>query len=139
MTINFKNLPKKTATFVIAACSTLFMSYSNAATDMDNVQIQIGEQFAIPQVDAAALEVLNQICPQLIGKNKNFDTNYDKFLAVTFPGVSNPKALVASFKNDPVYIEAFEQAKADAALISVEETRQQCLEVATYDWSAESS
>lgn len=142
MNIIFKNLPKKIAVGFLSLSSVMFATHTLAQTAnsqtkteaLDHVNIQMDDEFAMPQVDAAALEVMNEICPQIIGKNKNFDANYSKFLQKTFPTVSNPKALVASFKSDPVYIEAYNQSKKDAASMSTEETRQACLEVATYEW-----
>lgn len=98
----------------------------------DTEAIEISPQLQTSKEEIAAIQVLSEICPQIIGQNKNFDAGYDRLLADYLKGISNPKLALQALSQEPDYQVILKQARDDAAKASREDNREVCRGV--IDW-----
>lgn len=100
------------------------------ANESENVEVS--PDSGTTREEIAAIHVLGEICPQIIGQNKNFDAGYGRILNDLLPGISDPVAAVKAYSQEPEFEGLIKQAREDAARASAEDNRQICLEV--IDW-----
>ena len=91
--------------------------------------VEISPETGTTREEIAAMHVLSEICPQIIGQNKNFDAGYIRVLNDLLPGISDPVAAVKAYSKDPEFQPAIQQAREDAARATSEDNRQVCLDV----------
>ena len=118
-------LLKKITTLALATMITLpaFAAEEN---------VEVSPEAGTTREEIAAMHVLSEICPQIIGNNKNFNDRYVRVLKDLLPGISDPVAAVKAYSQDPEFQPAIAQAREDAARATAENNRQVCLDV--IDW-----
>ena len=101
-------------------------------TFAEDENVEVSPEAGTTREEIAAMHVLSEICPQIIGQNKNFDAGYLRVLNDLLPGISDPVAAVKAYSQDPEFQPAIQQAREDAARATAENNRQVCLDV--IDW-----
>jgi hypothetical protein len=84
--------------------------------------------------ELATVDILNEICPKILeaGMLNDFQSGYVRLLNELLPSIDTPVLAVRLLQDDPEYKPLMEQARTDAASVSVEENRQVCLDVVHY-------
>lgn len=114
--------PKKTAVTKSASAKT-----TKTAAKPDGIEVSPTQQSSMQEV--AAIQVLSEICPQIIGKNKNFDTGYHLLLSDFLPGFKDPELALQALNENDDYQTVLKQARDDAAHATRENNREVCLGV----------
>ncbi len=99
---------------------------------IDDEGIEVSSSMQSTREEIAAIQVLSEICPKIIGKNKNFDSGYQRLLKDFMPGFENPSLAVRALNEEDDYQTILKQAREDAAKASQEDNREICLGV--IDW-----
>lgn len=121
---------------MFSGLSATAMAQSTApAQDKDNIEITPAIQTTKEEI--AVVQVLSEICPDIIGKNDNFDQGYKRVLTDLLPGISDPVLAVQALSEESDYQPVLKQARQDAAKASREENRAVCLDV--INWGKKSS
>lgn len=107
------------------------LTSANLAYAQDE-NVEVSSDIGTTREEIAAIQVLSEICPQIIGKNKNFDDGYQRILKDLLPGISDPVAAVKAYSQETDFQAMIKQAREDAAKASAEDNRQVCLDV--IDW-----
>ncbi len=114
------------ASILTAFTVSAFAQNEKSSTDEN---VEISSQLQTTKEEIAAIQVLSEICPDIIGKNKNFDSGYQRILTDFLPGISNPVLAVQALSEEEDYQVILKQARQDAANASREENREVCLGV----------
>ncbi len=123
-----------TATYI----SILLITSGHAATKSNKAansgQVEVESTKGTSQEEIATVDVLNDICPQILGKNnnKNFRKGYANLLRELLPSIKNPVLSVQSMHTDPDYMNILENARTKALAEKIEDNREVCLEVLHY-------
>ena len=112
----------------------LFTSPAFAAPAKTNADSRVEFKSSLPvtQEEVAAVEVLGEICPKIIGKNSNFNSGYSRLLKDLLPNIENPTLAVAILKDDAEYQTKLTEARVDANRATVKENREVCLDIVNY-------
>ncbi|MCH4248373.1 MAG: hypothetical protein LKF82_11175 [Acinetobacter populi] len=121
-----------------ACISTVLLGlsiFANAARDAhsnhnnDDV-VDVSSDIGSLKEDLAYAQVFSEICPKLIGNNKNFDQAYKRYIDVKLKDVSNPQ-LAVQFLNeeDTDYKNLLQQFRQNVSTASSEENRAVCLDM----------
>ena len=110
--------PKKTTTVTKPTSAKT----SKTAAKPDGIEVSPTQQSSMQEV--AAIQVLSEICPQIIGKNKNFDTGYHLLLSDFLPGFKDPELALQALNENDDYQTALKQARDDAAHATRENNRE---------------
>lgn len=102
------------------ASSTLFAQDQKQGVDLS------GQSTSLQEI--AAIQVIGETCPNLIGKNQNFNQGYDLLLAEFLP-VSDPKQALRLVGQEKDYQIALREARSDMAKATREYNREVCLGV----------
>lgn len=108
------------------------MVATGAFANQQEENVEVSNDTGTTREEVAAIQVLSEICPQIIGQNKNFDAGYQRILKDLLPGISDPVAAVKAYSQDAEFQAMMKQAREDAARASAEDNRQVCLDV--IDW-----
>ncbi|MBC7751533.1 MAG: hypothetical protein H7Z73_07405 [Candidatus Saccharibacteria bacterium] len=126
-------------TLTAAGISILLITPSYAATKPDSAnsnsaQVVVENAKGTSQEEIATIDVLNEICPQILGQNntKNFRKGYSNLLRELLPSIKNPVLSVQSMHTDPDYMNILANARTKAFAEKVEDNREVCLEVLHY-------
>lgn len=95
-------------------------------------KVEFKDSLPVTMEEVAAVDVLGQICPPLLGRNNNFDRGFKVVLGELLPKVPDPLVALKALQDDPEYQEKLKEARQDAGKVSVDENREVCLEVAQY-------
>lgn len=106
----------------VASC-LLTASFAQA----NNQRLDVSNQHTSLQ-EIAAIQVIGETCPNLIGKNPNFNQGYDLLLAEFLP-VSDPKQALRLLNQEKKYQIALKEARSDMAKATREYNREVCLGV----------
>lgn len=116
----------------LAAALWLIAGAAHAAAPSNAVEFKN----ALPTTmeELATVDILNDICPKILDNSmhKEFDAGYVRLLNELMPSIDTPVMAMRMLKDDAEYKPLIEQARADAAAVSVEENRQVCLDVVHY-------
>ena len=112
--------------------STLTLATLMATSAFASDNVEISPDAGTTREEIAAIHVLSEICPQIIGKNKNFDAGLKRVLTDLLPGVSDPVAAVKAYSQEAEFQGLIKQAREDASGATTEENREVCLGV--IDW-----
>lgn len=128
-----------TKTFTATCLSLLLITSVHAATKSSKASASTGQLVVenakgTSQEEIAAVDVLNEICPQILGQNnnKNFRQGYSNLMRELLPSIKNPVLSVQSMHTDPDYMNILESARTKAFAEKVEDNREICLEVLHY-------
>ena len=124
-----------TATYI----SVLLITSSYAATKSNTAttnasQVVLEDTSGTSHEEIATVDILNEICPEILGKNnnKNFRKGYSNLLRELLPSINNPILSVQSMHTDPDYLKILENARTKTLAEKVEDNREVCLEVLHY-------
>ncbi len=128
-----------TKTLTATCISILLITSGHAATKSNKAaenpgQVVVENANGASQEEIATVDVLNEICPQILGQNnnKNFRKGYSNLLSELLPSIKNPVLSVQSMHTDPAYMSILENARTKAVAEKVEDNREICLEVLHY-------
>lgn len=108
------------------------LAASQVFANVDETNVELDTDFATTREEIAVIQVLGESCPQIIGKNKNFDAGYQRILEDLLPGVSDPVNALKAYSEEADFQELVKQARASFAKESAEDNRAVCLDV--IDW-----
>ncbi|GAA5010625.1 hypothetical protein GCM10023206_18450 [Acinetobacter puyangensis] len=121
-----------------ACISTLCLGlsvFANAAQDKhanhnNGDVVDVSSDIGSLKEDLAYAQVFSEICPKLIGNNKNFDQAYKRYVDVKLKDVSNPQ-LALQFLNeeDEDYKNLLQQFRQNVSSASSESNRAVCLDM----------
>lgn len=128
-----------TKTLTATCISIMLMTSSHAASDSSKAaankgQIVLENTRGTSQEEIATVDVLNEICPKILGvnNNKNFSKGYRNLLRELLPSIKNPELSVKSMRTDPDYMKILDNARTRALAEKAEDNREVCLEVLHY-------
>ncbi len=128
-----------TKTLTATCISILLITSGHAATKTNKTAVNPGQVVVentngTSQEEIATVDVLNEICPQILGQNnnKNFRKGYSNLLRELLPSIKNPVLSVQSMHTDPDYMSILENARTKAVAEKIEDNREVCLEVLHY-------
>lgn len=121
---------KLKSTFLTLSLAALVSTQLFANTENENVDLTSDTATTLEEI--AAIQVLAEICPKIIGDNKNFDAGYQRILTDLLPGVSDPVNAVKAYASEPEFQTLMQQAREDAGRATAENNREVCLDV--IDW-----
>ena len=93
------------------------------------------------QEEIAAVDVLNEICPNILGTNNNtnFKKGYSSLVHYLLPTMKYPVEAVAAMHTDPEYMKIYSDARVQALAQKPEDNRDVCLDVLRYPGSQKGS
>lgn len=114
----------------------LFTSFSSltlakTANKADKTNLEESSQGSL--VEIANVQVFQEICPQLVGKNKNLDHGLNLILASYLPGFDDPQLALKALNQEDYYQPLLKQAHQEVAKASQEDNRQVCLSIINWD------
>ncbi|GAC1374885.1 MAG: hypothetical protein NVS3B3_10800 [Aquirhabdus sp.] len=128
-----------TKTFTATCLSLLLITNGHAATKSNkaatnSASVVVENTRGTSQEEIATIDVLNEICPQILGQNnnKNFHKGYSNLLKELLPSIKNPVRSVQSMHTDPDYMNILESARTKAFAEKTDDNREVCLEVLHY-------
>ena len=86
-------------------------------------------------VEIANIQVFQEICPQLIGKNSHLDHGINSILANYLPGFDDPKLALQALNQEDYYQPILKQARQEVAQASQDDNRKVCLSIVNWDKS----
>jgi hypothetical protein len=98
------------------------------------VEVESDNGQGTSQEEIATLDVLNEICPKIIGtnNNKNYSKGYRNLMTHMLPSIKDPVAAVNAMHTDPDYMKIYDNARISALKEKVDDNRDVCLEVLHY-------
>jgi hypothetical protein len=110
----------------------IMASVAYAATPANAVEFKN----ALPTTmeELATVDILNDICPTILeaSLHPQFQSGYVRLLNELLPNMDAPLLALGLLKDDADYKPLIDQARTDAASVSVDENRQVCLDVVHY-------
>lgn len=132
------NVLLKTLLSTTLLTSLSLMTYANPLEHQHPVSneasIDISSETPSLKEDLAYLQVFSEICPQLIGQNRNFDQAYRHAIAEKLVDSPNSE-LAMQFLNqdDETYQALLQHFRQDIATASSEDNRVVCLDMIDWD------
>lgn len=125
-------------TLCAASASSYAAPASSAAsrTASKDDKVEFKSSLPVTQEEIAAVNVLGEICPKLIGNNKNFDAGYERLLQDLMPNIAQPALALKALADDTEYQGKLKEARADANRATVQENRQVCQDIVNYPTAA---
>lgn len=131
-----------TKTFIATSLSILLITSSHAAVKSNksahkaanNGQVVVEDTKGTSQEEIAAVDIMNEICPQILGQNnnKNFQKGYNNLLHELLPSIKSPALSVQAMHTDSDYMNILNNARAKASAESIEDNREICLDILHY-------
>jgi hypothetical protein len=136
-----------TTNALTATClSLILITSSYAATHSANtmintisnnkaqIEVESDQGQGTSQEEIATVDVLNEICPKIIGtnNNKNFSKGYNNLITHMLPSIKKPVAAVKAMHTDPDYMKIYDNARIRALKEKEDDNRDVCLEVLHY-------
>jgi len=123
-----------------ATCLSLLLitsSYAATSKTTDSkaqVEVESNQGQGASQEEIATIDVLNEICPKIIGtnNNKNFSKGYANLITQMLPSIKNPVAAVQAMHTDPDYMKIYDNARVNTLKEKEDDNRDVCLEVLHY-------
>ena len=120
-------------TVAILCFGSMLSSVNAETTDTDaNSKVEFKSSLPVTQQEIAAVDVLGEICPKIIGKNTNFDAGFKRLLSDLLPTIDQPVIALKTLQEDADYQKLLTQARDDANQVTVQENREVCLEIVNY-------
>jgi|GEM_PF-3630796 len=100
----------------------------------DKAAVEVEGAGGTSQEEVATVDVLNEICPQVLGTNndRNFKKGYANLITHMLPGIKQPVLAVQAMHSDPDYMKTYADARSKAQAAGNEDNREVCLEVLHY-------
>lgn len=109
--------------------STLMAMVSVHATPTENIEIT---QQQITQEELAAIYVLSDICPALIGESAKFQQGYATLARDHLPQEKDPVAALKQLSRTAKFEKVLKEAQQDAKAAGDAENKQVCQDVMVY-------
>ncbi len=131
-------MQKSVKNVLMVTLSTTLLTFSSFSAfaeadkkfaDKTENNIEITPQIQTTKEEVAVVHVLSEICPDIIGKNENFNKGYERMLTDLLPGISDPVLAVEALSEEGDYQEVLSQARQNASKHSREDNREVCLEM----------
>lgn len=106
-----------------------FAESDKKSADKAENNIEITPAIQTTKEEVAVVHVLSEICPDIIGKNENFNKGYERMLTDLLPGISDPVLAVEALSEEGDYQEVLAEARQNASKHSREDNREVCLEM----------
>jgi hypothetical protein len=127
-------------TIVIAAICASGVAIVNAApgttaasqTANKGDKVEFKSSLPVTQEEIAAVDILGEICPKLIGNSKKFDEGYRHLLRDLMPNIDQPHLALKALAEDAEYQTKLKEARADANRATVKDNRAVCQDILTY-------
>ncbi len=119
------------ASLICFGSITTMASAAPVKANADN-RVEFKSSLPITQEEIAAVDVLGEICPKIIGKNANFDKGFNRLLTDLLPNIDQPVLALKALKDDAEYQNILTEARSDANRATVQENRDVCLEIVNY-------
>ncbi len=113
-----------------------FAEADKKSADKAENNIEITPAIQTTKEEVAVVHVLSEICPEIIGKNQNFDKGYERMLTELLPGISDPVLAVEALSEEGDYQEVLAEARQNASKHSREDNREVCLEMVQWGQKA---
>ncbi|KAA8735491.1 hypothetical protein F4V57_01450 [Acinetobacter qingfengensis] len=98
---------------------------------LDKTNLEESSQSSL--VEIANLQVFKEVCPELIGENKNLNQGIHKILGAYLPGFKDPELALSALNQEDYYQPILQQARQEVANASKEDNRQVCLSIVNWD------
>ncbi|MDE2420414.1 MAG: hypothetical protein KGO49_04430 [Gammaproteobacteria bacterium] len=129
-----------TTKILSATCLSLLLitsSYAATSKTTDSkaqVEVESDQGQGTSQEEIATIDVLNEICPKILGtnNNKNFSKGYANLITQMLPSIKNPVAAVQAMHTDPDYMKIYNNARVNTLKEKEDDNRDVCLEVLHY-------
>lgn len=136
-----KNVLKATLSVTLLTTISLSTYADDSATKTpaqakSENNIEITPAIQTTKEEVAVVHVLSEICPEIIGKNQNFDKGYERMLTELLPGISDPVLAVEALSEEGDYQEVLAEARQNASKHSREDNREVCLEMVQWGQKA---
>ena len=96
--------------------------------------VEVSSEAQSLKEDLAYTQVFSEICPQLIGQNKNFEQAYKNVIQAKLTGVPNPDVAMKFLnQDDEEYQALLQHFRKDIASASSEDNRTVCLDMIDWD------
>lgn len=118
------------ATLLLCSASLATTAYAAPASKDDKVEFK--GSLPVTQEEIAAVDVLGEICPKILGNNRNFAAGYERLLKELLPNVQQPVLALKALADDPEYQSKLKQAREDANRASVQDNREICQDIVQY-------
>jgi len=98
------------------------------------VEVEGDQGQGTSQEEIATIDVLNEICPKILGtnNNKNFSKGYNNLITHMLPSIKHPVAAVQAMHTDADYMKIYDNARVNALKEKEDDNREVCLEVLHY-------
>ncbi|WP_130802916.1 MCR_0457 family protein [Acinetobacter ihumii] len=130
-----KNLFKIAGLSFLIASSTLITATSTFAadkkTDAEKIEVTPSSDNVTPQ-ELAAIYVLSEVCPTLIGKDLKFNKAYENLVKAYLNNEPNAVEILKKRVKTKEFQPALKEARADAKKASDDDNRQICDDVRNY-------
>ncbi|MFB2539380.1 MULTISPECIES: MCR_0457 family protein [unclassified Acinetobacter] len=112
---------------ILFATTLGLCTFANANVPATNVDLSEEQQSSMQEV--AAVQVMGETCPMIIGKNDNFTAGYQALLKEFLPTFADTQQALQALNEDPMYKAALTEARSDMAKATQEYNRGVCLGV----------
>jgi hypothetical protein len=96
--------------------------------------VELKQSLPTTMEEVATVDILTEICPKVLDSAQvgAFNTGYQRLLTEMLPNIPSPASSIKTLHDDAEYKALLDTAREDAASVSVEENRQVCLDVVSY-------
>ncbi len=107
---------------------------SKTADTKAQVEVESDQGQGTSQEEIATIDVLNEICPKILGtnNNKNFSKGYNNLITHMLPSIKHPVAAVQAMHTDADYMKIYDNARINTLKEKEDDNREVCLEVLHY-------
>lgn len=96
-------------------------------------KVEFKSSLPVTQEEIAAVNVLGEICPKLLGNDPKFNAGYEHLLSELLPNIKQPVLSLKALQDDAEYQKILAQARADANKATVKDNREVCQEITQYN------
>lgn len=108
---------------------TIFSSVLTSIIFMNNVH---ADNNSVTQNELAAIYVLSEICPNLIGNNSKFNNGYQQLVKSYLPNETNPVEMLEQHAKSPNFQKYLIEERKTVKAASINDNREICEEVLAY-------
>ena len=96
--------------------------------------VELKQSLPTTMEEVATVDILTEICPKVLESSQvgAFNIGYQRLLSEMLPNIPTPATSIKTLHDDAEYKALLDTAREDAASVSVEENRQVCLDVVSY-------
>lgn len=131
----WSNTLRSSILMAVMVCMPAF-SYAKASVEQNPDAVEVSSEQGSSREEVAAIQVLSEICPNIIGASKNFSRGYQVLLNEYLPGFNDPELALKALNETQEYQKALQQARDDASKATREYNREVCLGVVDLSKSA---